>query len=236
MFKIGVGLAFFYIETKNHFNWLSISLVVKLSVYLVVFLLQTEEHSICEHLYKYISEPPLSSIRNMVSPVVISVIAQTAKSPIIPTNEIEQLDRSKLANILAILDDCEVKTHLAPVGNENWAFLLPKKWRPLFICLCIEMCAMIARWHSPWSNCFSTWLIICRPVPATAALTQFSRWVCATFYKDTKNYVIVYQRSKSDEKNKFQTWLTLTVIWRMLVTIDCVERLKKLILIFSYYL
>ena len=51
--------------------------------------------------------------------------------------------------------------------------------------------------------------------------------------KTQKNYVIIYHRSKPDEKKiKSQTWLTLTVIWRMLVTIDCVERLKKLILIF----
>ena len=78
-----------------------------------------------------------------------------------------------------------------------------------------------------------TWLIICRPVPATAALTQFSRWVCATFYKDTKKLRNNLSQIKTWRKKiKFQTWLTLTVIWRMLVTIDCVERLKKLILIF----
>ena len=38
-----------------------------------------------------------------------------------PTNEIEQLDRSNEANILAIRDELDVKTHLAPVGSENCA-------------------------------------------------------------------------------------------------------------------
>ena len=45
----------------------------------------------------------------------------TAKSPIIPTNEIEQLDRSKLANIFDTRLDWDEKTHFAPIGIENWA-------------------------------------------------------------------------------------------------------------------
>ena len=98
----------------------------------------------------------------------------TAKSPIIPTKEIEQLDRSKLANIFDTRLDWEEKTHFAPIGIENWAleiqvrkvenfhinftktvkaetyfWLPPKYWRPAFICLWVEMCAITARWNSP---------------------------------------------------------------------------------------
>jgi len=69
----------------------------------------------------------LSSIRYIVSPVVMSVIAHTAKSPIIPTNEIEQLDRSNEANIFDTREELEEKTHLPPAGIENCEFLLPPK-------------------------------------------------------------------------------------------------------------
>jgi len=61
-----------------------------------------------------ISEPPLSSIKYISSPVDKSVSAQTAKSPIIPTNEIDIELKSNEANNFdtrAVLDD---KTHFAP--------------------------------------------------------------------------------------------------------------------------
>ena len=51
--------------------------------------------------------------------MIINHCTHTAKSPIIPTNEIEQLDRSNEANIFDTRADWDEKTHLAPTGIEN---------------------------------------------------------------------------------------------------------------------
>ena len=48
--------------------------------------------------------------------------AQTAKSPIIPTNEIETEPRSNDANIFSTRADCDVITIFAPTGILNALF------------------------------------------------------------------------------------------------------------------
>ena len=48
--------------------------------------------------------------------------AQTAKSPIIPTNEIDTEPRSKEANIFSTLADDEAITTFAPAGGLNTLF------------------------------------------------------------------------------------------------------------------
>ena len=49
--------------------------------------------------------------------------AQTAKSPIMPTNEIETEPRSNDANIFSTRADCDVITIFAPTGILNALFL-----------------------------------------------------------------------------------------------------------------
>ena len=50
--------------------------------------------------------------------------AQTAKSPIIPTNEIETEPRSNDANIFSTRADCDVITIFAPTGILNALYMV----------------------------------------------------------------------------------------------------------------